>query len=59
VFLKGYDLTILNRWGQELYSGTAGWDGRYNEQSVSPGTYFYIVKYSNQTIKGNVAIVEQ
>jgi len=57
VFLKGYDLTILNRWGQELYSGNSGWDGYYNGQRVSPGTYYYILKLQTETIKGNVAVV--
>jgi large repetitive protein len=44
VFLKGVDLTIFNRWGQLLYAGTEGWDGKFNGTIVSPGTYYYIVK---------------
>lgn len=59
LYLKGYDLTILNRWGQELFAGTGGWDGSYNGQRVSPGTYFYIVKLNNKLIKGTVAVIEQ
>lgn len=43
IFLKGLDLQILNRWGQELYKGIDGWDGTYQGKVVSPGTYFYIV----------------
>jgi gliding motility-associated-like protein len=58
VYLKNYDLTILNRWGQELFSGLTGWDGTYNGKRVTPGTYFYIVKQNNKTIKGTVAVVE-
>lgn len=44
VFLKRLDLTIVNRWGQELYKGTEGWDGTYNGQKVSAGTYYYIYR---------------
>ncbi|MBL7777158.1 MAG: gliding motility-associated C-terminal domain-containing protein [Chitinophagales bacterium] len=63
VFLKGYDLVILNRWGQELYRGFDGWDGRYNGQKVSPGTYYYVVQLPDitdrlTTIKGNVLLIE-
>ena len=44
VFLKGLDLIVMNRWGQELFRGTEGWDGTYKGSKVSPGTYFYILK---------------
>ncbi|MCS6933805.1 MAG: gliding motility-associated C-terminal domain-containing protein [Chitinophagales bacterium] len=63
LFLKGYDLVILNRWGQELYRGTDGWDGRFNGKKVSPGTYYYVVQLPDitdrlTTIKGNVLLIE-
>jgi len=44
LFMPHVDLTILNRWGQEIYKGTDGWNGQYKGQNVSPGTYFYIIK---------------
>jgi gliding motility-associated-like protein len=44
LFLKGIDLIIMNRWGQELFRGTQGWDGNYNGTKVSSGTYYYIIK---------------
>lgn len=45
LFLKGLDATVVNRWGQQLYHGTEGWDGKTNTGNmVSPGTYFYIIK---------------
>jgi len=43
VFMKGVNLTILNRWGQKLYEGYEGWNGYYKGQQASPGTYFYII----------------
>ncbi len=63
VFLKNYDLIILNRWGQELYRGHDGWDGTYNGDKASPGTYYYIVTLKNITdrdtqVKGNVLLIQ-
>jgi gliding motility-associated-like protein len=64
VFLKNYDLVIMNRWGQELYRGFDGWDGTYNGDKVSAGTYFYIVTVKNITdrdtqVKGNVLLIQE
>jgi len=43
VFLKGYKVKIINRWGQLLYEGNDGWDGSLeNGKKASPGTYYYI-----------------
>ena len=43
VFLKGYKIKIVNRWGQLLYEGDDGWDGSLNNgKKASPGTYYYI-----------------
>ena len=63
VFLDGYQLIITNRWGQTIYEGRDGWDGRYKGDKVSPGTYYYIVTLDNITdrknaIKGTVLLIE-
>ena len=63
VFLKDYDLVVLNRWGQELYRGVDGWDGTFDGKKVSPGTYFYILTLDNITerqnvIKGTVLLIQ-
>ncbi len=42
--LEGYELKVYNRWGNLLYSGKEGWDGRYKNQLVTAGTYFYVVR---------------
>lgn len=47
LFLRGLDLQIINRWGQELYKGKEGWDGTFQGKIVSPGTYFYIVTFKD------------
>jgi gliding motility-associated-like protein len=45
--LKGIDVEIFNRWGQQVYhwSGVDGyWDGRsYNGEKLPEGVYFYIM----------------
>ena len=63
LFLNGYQLLVTNRWGQTLYEGREGWDGRYKGEKVSPGTYYYIVTLDNITdrknaIKGTVLLIE-
>ncbi|MCS6981978.1 MAG: gliding motility-associated C-terminal domain-containing protein [Flavobacteriales bacterium] len=47
LYLKGFDITILNRWGDTLYQGGEGWDGTYNGQKVSNGTYYAIIRYTD------------
>lgn len=47
-FIKGLDVTILNRWGQQLYRGTDGWDGTFEGKSVTPGTYFYVIRLKDE-----------
>lgn len=62
VFLPGVDLTIVNRWGQKLYHGNEGWDGSFGDDSVSQGTYFFIVKLLDEDgieseVKGSVTLI--
>jgi len=60
VYLKnmGYDFIIINRWGQQMYEGSAGWDGTYNGEEVASGTYFYIITLSNgEELKGPVTLI--
>lgn len=47
VLLEGYDLRVYNRWGNLLYAGREGWDGRFKGTLVSAGTYFYVLKISH------------
>jgi hypothetical protein len=46
--LESFECTILNRWGNVIYSYTdpaAAWDGKTSEgEIVTEGTYFYIIK---------------
>lgn len=63
VFMRGYELIILNRWGQELYKGTEGWDGKYKSQKVEPGTYYYLltieqIQGEKRVLQGVISLVE-
>ncbi|MBC7413204.1 MAG: gliding motility-associated C-terminal domain-containing protein [Bacteroidia bacterium] len=44
LFLKGLEIKIFNRWGQLLFTGNEGWDGKYKGNTVSPGTYYYMMQ---------------
>ncbi|MDR1225373.1 MAG: gliding motility-associated C-terminal domain-containing protein [Prevotellaceae bacterium] len=60
-----YTLTIYDRWGKEIYSGTTPWNGKINNtgEYVREGAYFYYLKalFSNGSVvekKGNVMVVQ-
>jgi len=62
LFMPYVDLTIVNRWGEEIYKGNNGWDGKYKGQNVSPGTYFYLIKITGingeeKLLTGTVTLV--
>jgi gliding motility-associated-like protein len=45
-------LCVYNRWGIEVYrnehySNASGWDGMYKGAPLPDGTYYYILKYTN------------
>jgi gliding motility-associated-like protein len=45
------ELTILNRWGQQLYFSNdinQGWNGQYNGIDCSEGTYFWRLNYNDK-----------
>lgn len=59
------ELIIYNRWGNEVFRTTnvkRGWDGTYNGNACSAGTYFWIVRYvpikgQAQDLKGTVTLL--
>ena len=62
VFMKGFQLEILDRNGLQIYKGNDGWDGNHSGEPADPDTYFYLVYYkdSNEithTRKGYVTLV--
>jgi gliding motility-associated-like protein len=62
-FMVGDFIRVYSRWGQELYSGSDGWDGTYRGTLVAPGTYYYVQEIMDrdglllQTKKGSVTMV--
>jgi gliding motility-associated-like protein len=58
-----YNLKIYNRWGEELFNSTDPaiyWDGKYNDQVIPEGTYFYILQLSGcgqQTIETKTGFI--
>lgn len=41
-----YQLTIWDRWGGLIYSGSDGWDGRVRGSEAPVSTYTYLIRYS-------------
>jgi gliding motility-associated-like protein len=64
LFLKGLDLQIFNRWGQLLYKGNEGWDGKYKGNTVAAGTYYFSIRIkklnSEEVVEksGSVTVVQ-
>jgi gliding motility-associated-like protein len=53
---------VYNRNGQKLFSSVGypiPWDGRYNGNYLSPGTYYYIINPKNgrQVVSGSITIM--
>ncbi len=45
---EGYELKIINRWGEMVFqtqNPEKGWDGTYNGEACQPGQYFYIITF--------------
>ncbi|MGM0566198.1 MAG: gliding motility-associated C-terminal domain-containing protein [Bacteroidota bacterium] len=64
IFMQGYDIVIINRWGNKLYEGNEGWDGSYEGKKVPAGTYYYIRKTDAsgnevKPVKGSVTVIRK
>jgi hypothetical protein len=62
VFLPniGCNMIIFNRYGQKVYEGSKGWNGKYRKTFADPGSYYYVVKLPDgDTHKGTVEIVKK
>lgn len=49
LFMGGHHVQIFNRNGIKLYDGIDGWDGKYNNKTVSRDTYFYVLYYDSES----------
>ncbi|MCH7396410.1 PKD domain-containing protein [Belliella sp. DSM 107340] len=41
-----YELVVYTRWGELIYKGTTGWDGKINQEDAPLGTYSYVLTYN-------------
>lgn len=64
VLVQDFYLRIYNRWGQVVYETqdpTQGWDGRYKGQKAEVGSYYYLLKFTQngdeEQIKGDLMLV--
>jgi gliding motility-associated-like protein len=65
-FYTNNSLTIVNRWGKQVYDAKnygidttpTYWDGKWNNEDLPTGTYFYILNLGNgqKSIAGSVYI---
>lgn len=64
--VSSYMLSIYNRWGERVFSGTKpeiGWDGTYQGAQADVGTYMYRIDFlggtrkKKYTQKGDIALV--
>ncbi len=57
---SGMQLYVFNRYGATIYKGTDGWDGKYNNKYVDPGTYYYVVELPNGEVrKATLEVVKE
>jgi len=64
-FSKDFDMSVWNRWGQEVFRSTdpsKGWDGYFKGQQAQTGVYAYLITYKNlynesKILKGNLTLL--
>ena len=53
----------FNRWGGLLYQSEKGnyltqpWNGKFNNENLPVGTYYFIIETGSETLKGIVSII--
>ncbi|MES2679103.1 MAG: gliding motility-associated C-terminal domain-containing protein [Bacteroidota bacterium] len=65
IYSKEFDMSVWNRWGQEVYRSTdptSGWDGSFKGQPAQTGVYAYVISYKNfynesKILKGNLTLL--
>ena len=63
--LKNINLTIYNRYGQQVYSGkgnNSSWNGMFRQSAQPAGSYVYVLKYTDysgadKVRKGNILLI--
>ncbi|WP_226333214.1 PKD domain-containing protein [Echinicola marina] len=52
-----YELSVYNRWGELIFTGTTPWNGKVGDNYATTGTYTYLIEYA-YVLEGN-SITEQ
>jgi hypothetical protein len=58
VFMKGHHVIIFNRYGQQVFEGSDGWDGTYRGMLADPGVYYYDLNMKKTSLKGSIEVVK-
>ena len=58
VFMKGHHVIIFNRYGQQVFEGSDGWDGTYRGVLADPGVYYYDLNMKKTSLKGSIEVVK-
>lgn len=57
-FLEGRQVTIFDRYGQKVFEGENGWDGKTSKGKMAdPGVYFYSAVINGNSFKGTIEVV--
>jgi gliding motility-associated-like protein len=61
---REFTLEVFNRWGNRLYFGSSGWDGKYRGVDAPPGNYEYVIHLklsdgSTKLVKGTVTLIRK
>ncbi|MFA8449274.1 MAG: gliding motility-associated C-terminal domain-containing protein [Bacteroidales bacterium] len=63
VFMRGAQITVIDKWGLKVFQGNQGWDGTHGSLDAAPGTYYFVEKIFDQNNnlvkirKGSVTLV--
>jgi gliding motility-associated-like protein len=56
------EFRVFNRWGQEVYNGNNGWDGKWRGVAQESGAYTYLIRVAYpdgevETYRGDITLV--
>jgi gliding motility-associated-like protein len=58
VFMPGFQVEIFNRYGNKVFEGNDGWDGKIRGVLADPTVYYYVITMKDGSVrKGSVEVV--
>ena len=59
--IESYDLTVYNRWGEQVFQGNTAWDGRFEGEEAPCDVYVFLMQVtvcdSVQAFSGDVTLI--